>query len=181
MEKIFITSDLHFGHQKEFLWGPRGFNSSEEHDEIIIQNWNSIVSPEDTVWVLGDLMLGDTQQGIKKLNQLNGHINIIIGNHDTTNRIQQYVNIKPTILVYGLAYILKYKKYRFYLSHYPTLTSNYDINKPLKQRVINLCGHSHISDKFGDMDKGLIYHCELDAHNNYPVLLDYIIDDLKNF
>ena len=41
--KIWFTSDPHFGHQKEFLWGPRGFNSSLEHDEAIIQNWNSVV------------------------------------------------------------------------------------------------------------------------------------------
>lgn len=33
MGKIFLTSDLHFGHQREFLYGPRGFNTIQEHDE----------------------------------------------------------------------------------------------------------------------------------------------------
>jgi hypothetical protein len=31
------------------------------------------------------------------------------------------------------------------------------------------------------MDKGLCYHVELDAHNNYPVLLDNIIEDIKEY
>ena len=55
------------------------------------------------------------------------------------------------------------------------------MRKPLKKKLINLCGHTHTDNKFKDMDKGLIYHVELDAHNNKPVLLDDIIDDLKNY
>ena len=34
--QIYLTSDLHFNHNKEFLYEPRGFNSPEEHDEEII-------------------------------------------------------------------------------------------------------------------------------------------------
>lgn len=35
-------------------------------------------------------------------------------------------------------------------------------------------------DKFQDFNKGLIYHVELDAHNNKPVLIDNIIEDIQN-
>lgn len=181
MPRIFITSDLHLGHDRDFIWGPRGFNSVEEHDRAIIENWNSVVEWDDEVWVLGDLVLGDSEAGCRKLNQLAGNIRIIYGNHDTATRIQMYANIRPTILGMGLAYILKYQGYSFYLSHYPTLTSNLDNDKPLKRRVINLCGHVHTNDKFLDMDKGLIYHIELDAHDNKPILLDTIIEDIKNY
>lgn len=181
MGKIWLTSDLHLGHDKEFIWGPRGFNSVEEHDQTIIKNWNSLVSPDDEVWVLGDLVLGDSEAGCRKLNQLYGNIRIIYGNHDSATRIQMYANIRPTILGMGLAYILKYRGYSFYLSHYPTLTSNLDVDKPLKKRVINLCGHSHIKDKLQDMDKGLIYHVELDAHENKPILLDNVIKDIEQY
>ena len=75
--------------------------------------------------------------------------------------------------------MIKYGKYHFYLSHYPTLTSNLDQDKPLKARIINLCGHTHKLNEFIDWDKGLIYHCEVDAHNNSPVVLDWIIQDIK--
>ena len=55
---------------------------------------------------------------------------------------------------------------------------NYD-EKSLKQKIINLCGHAHTLDRFADFDKGLIYHCEVDAHDNKPVLLDDIIQEIK--
>ena len=180
MSRIWISSDLHFGHNKDFLYTPRGFNSIEEHDRAIIQNWNNLVSWDDEVWLLGDCMLNDNEGGCRKLNQLAGKIYIMTGNHDTATRIQMYANIRPTILVMGLAHILKYQSYHFYLSHYPTLTSNHDNDKPLKTRIISLCGHSHTSNKWQDFDKGLIYHCELDAHNNKPILLDDIIIDIQN-
>ena len=38
-----------------------------------------------------------------------------------------------------------------------------------------------IFDKFVDIDKGAIYHCEMDAHNCYPILLDDVIADIKNY
>jgi calcineurin-like phosphoesterase family protein len=74
----------------------------------------------------------------------------------------------------------KYGKYHFYLSHYPTLTSNHDIDKPLKSKVINLCGHTHTQDPFLDWDKGLIFHVDADGHNCTPWLLDDIIEKIKN-
>ena len=84
--KIFLTSDTHFGHDREFLWGPRGFKSSREHDEAVIANWNSVVGPEDTVYVLGDLMLGNNEYGKSCIERLNGNICLIRGNHDTDRR-----------------------------------------------------------------------------------------------
>ncbi len=70
--KIWFTSDLHFGHNKEFLYKPRGFNSIEEHDETIINNFNSVVSNDDEVFILGDLMLVNNDNGIECLKKLNG-------------------------------------------------------------------------------------------------------------
>lgn len=181
MGKIWVTSDLHLGHNKSFIYESRGFQSIEEHDQAIIENWNSLVSWDDEVWCLGDLMLNDNEGGIHKINQLAGKIYIIAGNHDTTNRIQMYANIRPTILTMGLARRIEHQGYSFYLSHYPTICSNYDDNKPLHRKVISLCGHRHISDPFYDMDKGIIYHVELDAHDNKPCLLDDIIQDIIKY
>lgn len=98
-KKIWFTSDTHFGHQKDFLFGPRGFASSEEHDVAIIKNWNSIISPDDEVYHLGDVMLGDNEHGIKCLEQLNGRIHILIGNHDTDTRIQLYKQCKNVVSI----------------------------------------------------------------------------------
>ena len=178
---IYLTSDLHFSHNKPFIYKPRGFNSVLEMNNAIIKNWNNTIRHDDDVYILGDIMLNDDKEGIKCLSQLNGRLHIITGNHDTDNRNLLYANCHNVIEATKCARNFKYEKYHFYLSHYPTLTSNYDTDKPLKARLINLCGHLHTKDKFIDMNKGLIYHVELDAHNNRPVAIDEIISDIKKY
>ena len=41
---IFLTSDMHFGHDREFIWKARGYSSVEEMNEDYIEKWNSIVT-----------------------------------------------------------------------------------------------------------------------------------------
>ena len=179
MGRIFITSDWHFCHNRKFVYEPRGFSTVHEMNEAIIKRHNEIISPEDTVYCLGDCMLNDDREGINCIRRLNGRIYILAGNHDTPTRWQQYANIRYDITPIGLAYMLRHDGYNFYLSHYPTLTSNYDYDKPLKRRICSLAGHSHTKDPFADMDKGLIFHCELDTNNCYPWCLDDIITKIK--
>ena len=56
MGRMFVVSDTHFGHEREFLYGPRNFSSIQEHDEEVIRRWNSVVQPDDTVYHLGDVI-----------------------------------------------------------------------------------------------------------------------------
>jgi len=178
MSNIWVSSDCHFCHDKDFLFKPRGFDNVFDMNEAIIKNWNSLVNYDDTVYLLGDIMLNDNFEGINCLRRLNGNIKIIFGNHDTDTRKDLYKELY-NVEVLGYATMIKAEGYTFYLSHYPTLTSNHDTDKPLKRQVINLCGHSHITDPFADFDKGLIYHCELDAHDNSPVSIEQIITDIS--
>lgn len=188
MSNIFICSDLHLSHDKDFIFIPRGFSSIEEHDAEIVRRWNSVVSPDDIVYVLGDVIVLNLESGMKYLEQLNGHIYIIPGNHDSVHKIEEYKKL-PNVQVLnavcgGLlpaSAMIKYKKYYLCLSHFPTLCNNYDEDKPLKARCINLCGHSHTKDKFADMDKGIIYHVEMDAHDCYPIELDKVIEEIKEY
>ena len=178
MSNIFITSDTHFGHDREFIWGPRGFKSHVENDDAIIKRWNLVVKPEDIVYHLGDVILGDNEYGINCLKQLNGNIIILPGNHDTKTRLSLYEQL-DNVTVLSRAELIKYKKYSFYLSHYPTLTSNLDEGAPLKAKVINLFGHVHQQDNFY-MDNPCMYHVGVDSHNCTPVLLDTVIEDIIN-
>ena len=178
MGRIFVVSDTHFGHDREFLWGPRGFTNYKEHDNTVIKNWNNVVQPDDIVYHLGDVMLGDNEYGMSCLRQLNGTIKIIRGNHDTDARWKLYATL-PNVELLGWAEVVKYRKYQFYLSHHPTMTSNLEKAPYLRMHLINLCGHSHTQNKFEHFDKSVIYHCEMDAHSCFPILLDSIIDELK--
>lgn len=147
-------------------------------NEAIIKNHNAIVQPDDEVFCLGDCILSDTEAGIKCIKQLKGNIHIICGNHDSAARRELYDNCYNIVEICD-AKFLNYKKYHFFLSHFPCLCGNYDMDKPLKTRLVNLCGHSHTKDHFADWDKGLIYHVEMDTNNCTPILLDDIIEDLK--
>ena len=70
-------------------------------------------------------------------------IHIITGNHCTNPRIEMYGTCANVVEVIKHATVLKYHKQHFYLSHYPTLTANKDEDRPLKEKAINICGHSH--------------------------------------
>ena len=48
---IYFTSDLHLGHDQEFIWGARGFNSVTEMNEKIITRWNSRITKDDDIGI----------------------------------------------------------------------------------------------------------------------------------
>lgn len=177
MSNIYITSDLHLGHLRSFLFKPRGFQTIEEHDAAIIENINSVVAEDDVLYILGDLMLNDNESGMKWLKQIKcGNVIVLAGNHETANRQDLYLTL-PNFSLRGYAAPLKYKKWNFMLSHYPMKCDNYDDDEKPYLKVWNLCGHSHTKQIFDSITGS--YHCELDAHNNFPVSIDTIISDIK--
>lgn len=174
---IYFTSDLHIGHDRGFIFKPRGFETIEEQDGAIVDNWNKKVSTNDETYVLGDLMLGDNEHGINVIKQLNGKIHVILGNHDTQAREKLYKSL-PKIVSVKYADMLKYGKYTFYLSHYPTMTSNFG-GKSLCECVIDLFGHTHSSDKFYE-DMPWMYNVALDANDNAPISIEEIIKNCRD-
>lgn len=175
MNKIWFTSDLHFCHDREFIYGPRGFKSIHEMNDTIIKNFNDTVAWDDDLFILGDCFLNNNEEGMKLMLRLPGQKHIIWGNHDTDARQKMMICEFDCA---GYASVLKYKGYHFYLSHYPTLTSNLDENKDLKHRMLNLFGHTHSKTKFYE-GRPYMYNIALDAHNNFPVDLDTIIKDIQ--
>ena len=173
---IYFTSDLHFCHDRKFIYEPRGFTCIDDMNEDIVENWNNTVRSIDTVYLLGDIMLNDNKTGIELLKSLNGDIRIILGNHDTSSRISLYAkckNIKSILY----ADVLNYGKYHFYLSHYPTLTGNIE-RESITQGTLNLFGHTHQKDNFY-MDNPFMYHVGVDSHGCKPVSIDTVISDMK--
>lgn len=176
MNKIYITSDLHFSHDREFIWKPRGFNSVYEMNEAIVKRAWEVMDAEDTLYILGDLMLKDDEMGLKLVNQLPGYKHIIYGNHDTDNRIAKYNERIANLQSAQWATRLNYNGYHFFLCHFPTMTGNLE-KESLKQVTCNVFGHTHSKDKFYQ-DIPFMYNVALDAHNCYPVCIDDIIVDM---
>jgi len=131
MNNIFITSDLHLGHANIIGYCNRPFYNVEEMDKKIINNWNSIIDKGDTVYFLGDFCMGGVDIIKNYVQQLNGKITMIRGNHDH-KKPRFYVEsgfyecIEHPILVDG----------RYILSHHPIFTN---ISSP----YINIYGHVH--------------------------------------
>jgi len=86
--KTYIIADTHFNHRNIIWFANRPFESVEEMNQTMIKNWNDIVKDEDLVIHLGDFVYG----GIKKikaiLEQLNGELLLIKGNHDKMYRMR---------------------------------------------------------------------------------------------
>ena len=90
--KIFVISDTHFGHTNMALY--RGFSSVGEHDNYIVEKWNSVVNKNDTVYLLGDVTM-EKATNYEILSKLKGHKKVIMGNHDLgkhSKKMLEYVN-----------------------------------------------------------------------------------------
>lgn len=123
MSKVFFTSDTHFSH--EFVAQTRGFVSAEEHDARVVRAWNSVVSKRDTVWHLGDVGMGSIKRFRDTLDQLNGTIHLITGNHDecapgvfrkSHNKQRQWLHHFESIQQFQR---FKYQDIEFLASHFP--------------------------------------------------------------
>jgi calcineurin-like phosphoesterase family protein/2'-5' RNA ligase len=78
-EKTYLIADTHFGHANIIEYCRRPFPNVSEMNRILTANWNGTVGKKDTVYFLGDLAMGNSPN--YWLKRLNGHIQIVTGNH----------------------------------------------------------------------------------------------------
>ena len=81
MSKIFLIADTHFGEEPIRLYENRPFSDTQTMDSEMMKRWNSVVSADDRVYLLGDFGANGYESEI--LSQLNGEIFLVKGNHDT--------------------------------------------------------------------------------------------------
>lgn len=79
---IWMTADLHLGHQAILRYCDRPFMTIGEMDMTLINNWNSVVEPGDTIYMIGDFVLGKSNVAARYFNKLYGKIKVIPGGHD---------------------------------------------------------------------------------------------------
>lgn len=123
-------------------------------------------------------MLENNDYGINCINRLVGNIHIILGNHDSEARITLYLKNCPNVIEITYAKEIKMGKNYFFLCHYPVITANYDDQKAWAKHLINLHGHTHSKEKFYN-NNPYIYNVSLDAHNNFPIEIKKIIEEIK--
>lgn len=84
--KIWFTSDTHYGHGRVIDHCKRPFSNSIEMDDWLVRNWNNHVKTDDIVFHLGDVSFLNPKDLPDFLNRLNGKIYLVLGNHDKTIR-----------------------------------------------------------------------------------------------
>lgn len=133
MPNNFLISDLHLGHENSLNFKRqdglplRPFQSVEEMDETVIDNWNKVVNPQDNVTIVGDVVIN--KKHLHKVARLNGRKSLIMGNHDmlSTELLSQYF-----YKVYGA------KEYdSCIITHIPVHPSQFD------RFSANIHGHLH--------------------------------------
>jgi calcineurin-like phosphoesterase family protein len=136
---IYFTSDLHFGHKNVINFDKRPFETTEEMDNFIINNWNKTVSNNDTVYILGDISFHvNIEDIVNNIQQLKGNKILIKGNHD--NEYYKKDIFKECFIDIKDYHEFKYNHKLFVLSHYPMLFYNHQHSNGI------MCyGHVHNS------------------------------------
>lgn len=80
MSCVYITSDWHLGH-KNIPKYRECVDSVEENTRILVENYKSVVTKNDTCWFLGDMVF--TDEHIQTIADLPGTKKLILGNHCT--------------------------------------------------------------------------------------------------
>ena len=153
-----VTADLHLDHKNIIKYCLRPFKTINEMNWTIISNINSIVKPDDTLYILGDFALGKKKKVAYWISLINGYKILILGNHDRqflqrefkSQKLQHFIDLGFDE-VYGKMIILN----NMILVHVPIfikgkITLNVGVDKwnfypiPLpSDKDLILCGHVH--------------------------------------
>lgn len=90
MTRTWFTSDLHFKHRNIVALSDRSVaTTKEDHDEWLIDLWNSQVQPGDLVYHMGDFCFHSKEAEWESiLSRLNGQKIMIKGNHDSSRSLR---------------------------------------------------------------------------------------------
>lgn len=84
--KTYITSDLHWGHKNIMSFCPvsraRFRNDLDYMNQAMVKEWNDLIEPEDTVYILGDVAFLPAAKAVEYMRRLNGCKILVQGNHD---------------------------------------------------------------------------------------------------
>lgn len=162
--KVFLTSDLHAKHAKDFILEPRGYKTADEAYSHIFKSWNETVRPTDVVFNLGDFVVGAGTNSLEVTKELihglNGKIYTLFGNHTAGVKQlyretidNQYGKTDHSVEIYPVNYQDKF----IFLGDYVEIVVDG-----------KLCILNHYPLGSWNEMRGSI-HCFGHCHSNYPI------------
>ena len=155
---IFVIADTHFGSEMIMKCVDRPFDSVQVMNQVMIDNWNSVVGKDDLVLHLGDVCENMTPEELTKImQQLNGRKLLVKGNHDMwTDNVYRRCGFD-----YVSAYPMVFRNF-YLLSHEPLLLST-------RLPFASLYGHVHNDERYTDTSNSMC--CCVERLNYTPKLL----------
>lgn len=138
MSRTFYISDAHISHENVIKFDNRPFNSIEEMNQTIMNNWNETVKNDDVVYCLGDMHWGKADEVYEYFKQLNGKKICINGNHTLKNMPSKLKNLFADVKDYKE---IKDNGRHVILSHYPIMCYKAAYNP----NCWMLHGHTHVT------------------------------------
>lgn len=133
MSETYFISDLHFNHFNILDFERPHFRTMTEHNNYVVDAYNSIINDEDTVYILGDLGSDiHPMETVRALcSKLKGNKILILGNHDkrTNPSFYEEWGIFKEVHKFPI-----YLNRRIVLSHEPVQVGD---------TLINIHGHLH--------------------------------------
>lgn len=140
---IWVISDTHFGHDNIIKYCGRPFSNSEEMDEALLENWNSVVRPGDKVYHLGDVYFGQRKRKGEEhwgsfFSKLAGSKRLILGNHDD-GKDKNLQNTFQKISMWRM-----FPEFGLLLTHVPVhLSALMKKDREKNRELTNVHGHIH--------------------------------------
>lgn len=145
----YFIADTHFNHENIVKYCNRPFSNSKEMNEYIEKKWNSIVTPYDIVYHLGDVGFGTTEELKEIIKRLNGTKILIRGNHDIRRGTNGWKEV-------GFSEVYKKKLIidNLVLTHEPI---------EVEDGYVNIFGHIHNKplDKKFDSNNHICVSCDV--------------------
>ena len=169
IDKIWVTSDTHFGHANIIKYCNRPYSSVGQMDTGLIVNINSLVAPEDTLIHGGDFCFGNYDSIINFRKRINcRHIHLVLGNHDRMIKANRFrlVNVFEAVEEYK---VIKIGEKIYIINHYPI---NIERDRDKQAHMLKLVENCDAKYLFGHTHKDEPNNIGVDAHNYFPILLN---------
>lgn len=171
---IYFTADQHFGHKNIITHCERPFENAFQMDKTIIENWNDIITKEDTVYILGDFSLHSKPEFVYEnyIQKLKGNIVFVYEKYTHDKWLDKaYKSKELKINIATAIHMVNYENLKIFCTHCPLYTWPAEY-----YGSIHLHGHSHGNSG----NKKNRYDVGVDVNNFKPLSVVEIINILKD-
>lgn len=142
---LYVTSDTHFNHNKDFVYATRGYNNPQQMNDEMFSTIRDVVGPNGILLHLGDFSLNTN---VSEYNSFISQLQVkelwmLYGNHNSPwfkeyDHLNEYTIGSTKIINLDSYKLLRHKGKRFVCLHYPLVTWELESHGSMM-----LCGHSH--------------------------------------